>query len=459
MRRLVSFIMTIFLFSYSTLSADMGQFLSSITIELDSPSAVSAQKRGFVSFGGASLRSDYAVFQPFQVVPPSIRAGCSGIDLTFGGMSYLNKNNLQRFLQMLLQGIPSYLFQLALQTVCPQCAELLNNLTALANQINAMGLNSCQAGMMVANFVFDQIGSDINTGRVGYYLDAVKSGLVSFNEMLSRWQRDVSSYLNAAQVNAIIRNGSLLNYVSATTPVGNEVIGFVRATIGDIKFERSRDDKQCIKTKYIAPTVSFYEATYKMTDICSSPQVSYETRTGTTMAVSVCYYVKQKVDQIISKMKNKTPLSQQELEFLALYPFPVFKILKIYAPYPSALEGIKAPLVKYASALTLQTVISRYLSQTLDGVNSLISLAEQGRLPVDCETSTEEVREKFKTFRDMILLAMNEGPRDLQERRQELLKALSVANTVIELERSMYSKFSDNPIVSSYIYAKSLGMK
>lgn len=457
MKRIFLFIASLFLFGLGW-SADMSQFLGSITVELDSPDVVQTQKRGFVSFGGAHLKSDYAVFQPFQAVPPSVKAGCSGIDITMGGVSYLNADYLVEFLQSAVSVAPAYFFQLALQSICPQCAELFNNLTALANQINALGMNSCQAGMLAANFVFNQVSSSINKGDFNGWVDAANNGFKSFNDLLADWQEDISGYLNAAQVNAIVANGSLLNYVAGTAPIGNEILGFVKATIGDMKFERQGD--KCISVTYIDPVISWEEAQRRLSEEgCDAPTITVQTRTGPVQVSSVCYYVKQRIDQIIHKIKTKTALSQQELEMLATYPFPVYKILKIYAPYPEALEGIKDPLVKYASALTLQTIISRYLSQTLDGVSSIVNLVEKGKFPGACETPREVLIKKFENYRDNIVRFMNEAPKDLRAKRQELLRALSVANTVIELERTVYSKFSDNPIVASYIYAKSLGMR
>ncbi len=92
------------------------------------PGAYMAQTHGMIVGGSLNVRSSSKPVELFSISPPSIKAGCGGLDMYFGGVSFVN---LQQFQQMLLaigQNAVGYAFELGIEAVCPTCNSVLKDL-------------------------------------------------------------------------------------------------------------------------------------------------------------------------------------------------------------------------------------------------------------------------------------------------------------------------------------------
>ncbi len=83
---------------------------------------------------------------------PDINAGCGGIDAYLGSFSFINGEQLQRFVKQIMSNAMGYFFDLALQTTVPEIKTAKDFLQKMANDINSMNLSSCQVaqGLWVA---------------------------------------------------------------------------------------------------------------------------------------------------------------------------------------------------------------------------------------------------------------------------------------------------------------------
>ena len=113
--------------------------------------AYKSQSRGYLVGGSASMRTPTKFMQPITIQFPNIKAGCGGIDLFFGGFSYINAEEFKRFLQATGTAALGYGFQLALENTCPTCNSVLKSLKQLSQSVNQFGLDSCTAGQALAN--------------------------------------------------------------------------------------------------------------------------------------------------------------------------------------------------------------------------------------------------------------------------------------------------------------------
>ncbi|HEM56404.1 MAG TPA: hypothetical protein ENO30_06575, partial [Thermodesulfobium narugense] len=169
--------------------------------------------------GGVSFSSPNANFTPFQIVPPSLDTnGCGGFNAVLGGFSYFNPQYLVTFLQQILQAAPGFAFQIALKTFCPQCAGVLNALTSLANQINALGGNACAIDSAVANGVAGWIGKQFSNqlgssgaassgDTVGSFLNAVTDATNSFSNMIANLSSKIGGYATSALISEFENEG------------------------------------------------------------------------------------------------------------------------------------------------------------------------------------------------------------------------------------------------------------
>ncbi|MFP1557013.1 conjugal transfer protein TraH [Escherichia coli] len=74
-----------------------------------------------------------------------INAGCGGIDAYLGSFSFINGEQLQRFVKQIMSNAAGYFFDLALQTTVPEIKTAKDFLQKMASDINSMNLSSCQA--------------------------------------------------------------------------------------------------------------------------------------------------------------------------------------------------------------------------------------------------------------------------------------------------------------------------
>jgi conjugative transfer pilus assembly protein TraH len=110
-----------------------------------SAGAYEGQTRNFIVGGSISARANNKTAQLFQITPPNLKAGCAGIDLFFGGFSFINAAEFTAFLQAVGQNAIGYAFQAALEGVCPTCNSILKSMRSLATSLNnAAGLDACR---------------------------------------------------------------------------------------------------------------------------------------------------------------------------------------------------------------------------------------------------------------------------------------------------------------------------
>lgn len=139
-------ISALLLFSlYSSCYAwNMGDVFSGMSVNITSPGSYQDQAAGYYSGGGFSIRTKKSNFQPVGLTPPSIKMGCSGIDLFAGSFSLFKGDQLVNMAKNLGAQAKSYGYQLALKTFAPQIEQLLSKLRELAMQLNEFSVEECQ---------------------------------------------------------------------------------------------------------------------------------------------------------------------------------------------------------------------------------------------------------------------------------------------------------------------------
>lgn len=102
--------------------------------------------------------------------PPSINAGCNGIDIFAGSFGLISGDELVQVARGAAQGASLYFFNLAMGSVCPSCKEVMDTISQKIEEMNKWGRNSCEA------FSNEMDNSDL--GR------SMKGGIKSMGAML-----------------------------------------------------------------------------------------------------------------------------------------------------------------------------------------------------------------------------------------------------------------------------------
>lgn len=103
------------------------------------------QSAGHYTGGSLFVRNRVHKPQILHVTMPRLNAGCGGIDLYMGGISFIRSEELKKTMQAVIKSGSSLAFGLALSTWSPQLKAALDELAAKLQDINNLALNSCQA--------------------------------------------------------------------------------------------------------------------------------------------------------------------------------------------------------------------------------------------------------------------------------------------------------------------------
>jgi len=116
-----------------------------------SPGIYETQRRGVISSGRYTTKSRIFDENPISFTPPSWKAGCGGVDLFGGALSFINADQLVQLLRSIAANAKGYAFQLALDNVFPDGAKWIENFQKKIQELNEQLSNSCQLAQGFVN--------------------------------------------------------------------------------------------------------------------------------------------------------------------------------------------------------------------------------------------------------------------------------------------------------------------
>ncbi len=124
----------------------MNQFFNKLGFASNTtqPGVWQGQAAGYAYGGSLYARTRVKNIQLISMTLPDINAGCGGIDAYLGSFSFINGDQLQRFVKQIMSNAAGYFFDLALQTTVPEIKTAKDFLQKMASDINSMNLSSCQ---------------------------------------------------------------------------------------------------------------------------------------------------------------------------------------------------------------------------------------------------------------------------------------------------------------------------
>ncbi|MBY0501637.1 MAG: conjugal transfer protein TraH [Alphaproteobacteria bacterium] len=119
------------------------------------------QSGGFYTGGSVFARSKANNAEIFSLQMPHYRAGCGGIDLFMGGISFINAREFTQLLRNIGSNASGYAFNLALATVTPQIKSVLDDLSTKVHNMTNQNINSCETAATLVGAVWPQ--SDLSS--------------------------------------------------------------------------------------------------------------------------------------------------------------------------------------------------------------------------------------------------------------------------------------------------------
>lgn len=214
-----------------------------------------SQKRGFGSFGSASMRWKVGNDHLLTVAKPQFKAGCGGIDAFLGGFSFLQFEQLvDKFEKVMGPAAAAFAFDIALSVLSEQASESIKSLTAIIDRLNQLQMEDCKAAKGITATLADGIlNSDksandkseavkdflqtsgiqdlynnINEMGRSKTVDAVMSGsgAGSNSQMISGCSNELKSIF--------FTNGFILDHLGSKRGLDSSYTSLMRGMVGDV---------------------------------------------------------------------------------------------------------------------------------------------------------------------------------------------------------------------------------
>jgi len=415
-RKLSVAIVSLLALSASTGNASwVDDWMSEAQTNTTSPGYYAGQQRGYVTGGSLSLRLPRSgTTYPFSLQAPSMKTGCGGIDLNLGAFSYLNLDVLVDKMQKILAAAPAAAFDMALNTLCTPCAQTMKALDSLANQINSLQVNDCQASKALVGFVADkltpgdwakehgltaateQIKSDTDTWWTGV---KKKAEAVYNVDWQSWWQdmantkgsqtpladgcsADVKSFLNnaASKLPFTDSSGTTQQMTSVLKAVGeiklgmsSELVEINRGLVGDVAIG---NEASAYKAMVVAPCPQNKDLINGITDaeLYKNTGLSPETCVKVTGSnTNLRDFVTSRLNSIITKMKNKEAIADgsPEWNFINNSPIGIAYVLKL--AIGTSQEG---PMIANVADITAKAYSYSMLTDLLFRTQQILYMAQ-----------------------------------------------------------------------------------
>lgn len=168
----------------ASLDDHMQKMFTGMSANMTPPGSYNTARRGSISGGSLEARTPVVVNpNVITFTPPSFSAGCNGISLHGGALSFINMEQFQQTVKAIAANatglVSGYAFKMALSAMCQNCSEELSKLMDNINKVAASMKNSCEAAkglVAMAQPSMDAVAGDI---RQGLGIEASNSGGVS----------------------------------------------------------------------------------------------------------------------------------------------------------------------------------------------------------------------------------------------------------------------------------------
>ncbi|MEX6385503.1 conjugal transfer pilus assembly protein TraH [Providencia hangzhouensis] len=408
----------------ANVNSDMNNFFNKLGFEGNATDARAwqGQAAGYATGGNLFIRNQVKQLQIASFTPPSLNAGCGGIDAYLGSFSHINGEQLQQFVKQLMQNSTGYFFDLALQTTVPELKSAKDFLQQLASDVNSMNISSCQAaqgivgGLWPTNTVQSQkICQDI-AGQTNMFSDwaASRQGCTVGGQMNNAFNRAPDNMKDQ-----VIQNKNLMWEVLNSNKMldgDNELKELIMNLTGTLIFGKDNqvtttipkvNRQELIKALMYGGTINI--------EGCVSVNGCLELKKKTvtvTKANGLNSLVSKTISQIQGKLKDDTALTPAEKGFIQSTSIPILR----YLVDPMQLN-LNVSILPALSDYIAYDILLQYLLELID--QAKIAMANRNFPEEPMKLLRENVSEASRQLEDL--------------QRQVDVKA----NVLMEMERQM----------------------
>jgi conjugative transfer pilus assembly protein TraH len=437
---------SIALYSYASgIASELESMFNSMggSSNFTGPGHFTDQSGGYYTGGSFYARTPVKNIDLMNVQMPAFKAGCGGIDLFTGGFSYISSEQLVKMLKSIGSSAKSYAFQLALQTVTPQIYNTLNELNALAQQVNNTNINSCESAATVVGGMWPKsdassrllcqaMGTSSNKfsdwAQARQECGKADDRLANMDKKKSEFKDLLGDEFNLAW--KALKKNKFLATDDRLAEFFMSISGtIVSKKVGD-NFEKHYYSSLAVHDDWLS---SFIEGGKGIKIYSCRDREECLDITETNVTINQNMALKPKVEALLRsiahKVKTDGKVTTEELTLVNSTVIPIYKILTVQVAFR---EGSSPINVEQFSEAVAYDLLLRYLEDILDIVSQ--SIREIRKVQID-DTSIESLKSEIRDTRSRIL-----------EKRNGIFQQMHTALSVIErsqaIEQQMHNMFT-----------------
>lgn len=356
-------------------------------VTYSSPGSFEDQTRGYVTAGGMSGRVDVHDDYLMSLTLPKVKAGCGGIDMFVGGMSFLDPDYLVQKLETILQAAPAVAFQYLLETLDEKMGNIISKMEAATNYLNSIQVNDCRLANRMVQIAK---GADNMSGIVeemtGY--KSIRAGYAnSWQQSREKIQankgnptEDLKDALAncPSEVTDIFKTGSLLGHAAARVGA-SDWAGVMRARVGDVYMRWDDKDKVPLFSAIPAcPRQDSESADDFLTGRVPTRALNIPA-TASDCSVNgagrgALLLARERMESVAAKIRTRAALTTEEKQFVAnVRTLPVYRLLEW-----GVRQGLTDSVIADTDELVALTLAYQMLNDLTRSIDFALQNAERG---------------------------------------------------------------------------------
>ena len=301
-----------------------------------------SQAAGYYTGGGGMvMRSPVKSTQFVNIqIPQMPQAGCGGIDIYTGGLSFVSGEELVETLQAVASNAAGFAFMLGLESISPMMTNTVRQLQSWANTINGIGINSCETAAQLVGSVWpasDMASQHIcrTAGSNGIFKDYIESRhQCSSDSKISKKKTNKTDAPLEGEYNIAWEALMVLPFFKnqqnqALAEMYMTLVGTFVVLEQDIQFYYSKaEDNEFLTHLLEGGTVKKYKCSDK--EKCLKV---YESEENIQLKDSWFSKIRNTLISMQDKIKRDDPLDNSEKGLLNTSRLPLFKIVNVLSAY------------------------------------------------------------------------------------------------------------------------------
>ncbi len=375
-------------YAYADVASDLDNFFNGIGYASNSTNvqAFESQASGF--FGGGSLytRTPVRQYELVTLDMPDYRAGCAGIDLFTGSLSYISGDKLTNLGKQIMTNAGAYAVDVMLATTVPELKQVRDFLQTTVQKINQSTINSCEMSQNLVGGVWPKTvasqqkvcNDQRRMGREGLGHDYVAAHMAcagdGYQEGIENASKDEKRkkevVINKNLVWSLLRDNAFLN---SDKELSELVMSLTGTLIIDKNGKVTEVPSMANHAGLIQALLGNAQVSSASIWRCDDSNLCLHVHQDIIHidhAHSLSGRIRNLIASIDEKLKRDEKLNQAEIGFLELTSLPVMKFLMVLN---STHYGNAAVDMESYSTLIASDLLQQYLSHLLQSATMAIN--------------------------------------------------------------------------------------